>query len=86
MIDYVEKYKDEIEILKTKYNNSDPDDVIAFDVNIAIKTIEKYVWGKYDPNEHFPAVIELVMNKTNKDKDGLTNVARGMLTPKLRIL
>lgn len=86
MNDLVSKYKNELNILKNQYRVNDCDERIALDIEIAIRTIEKYTFDKYDQDKHFNAMIELVVNKSKKGNDGLTKAARGMLMPKMRVV
>lgn len=77
----LEKYKKEIDFLRSNYVGAVTDNEYALALNIdcAIKTIQNYTGKDYNQDEHFGAMIELVVNRNRVDKDGLTNAVRGML-------
>lgn len=77
----LEKYRSEIDFLRSNYGGAITENEYALALNIdcAVKTIQNYTGKEYNRDEHFAAMIELVVNRNRVDKDGLTNAVRGML-------
>lgn len=80
----IEKYKKEIEFIKSNYQCTKSDLVIAEEIDLFMKAIQ---WYEYDFDKHILAVADVVVNSQNVGNDGLTPKARQIMgVPKLRVL